>query len=152
MKVIGIRVKPSEVIYAILDTETIEVVVVSKLKLPKALDLPKQLSFIRNNFLDIFREYDIIKAGIRITEPTAQKPDLKRIQIESVIQEMFSSCTLENYYIGQIASITNKINIPREDFKRYVNNEITFEGIDKWNEHSKEEREALLTALGTINV
>jgi hypothetical protein len=152
MRVIGIRTKPSEVVYAILDSEKNEFINVDKLKLPKALDLPHQLNFIRNNFLDIFREYEIKKAGIRISESNAQKKDLKRIQIESVIQEMFASCELENFYIGQIASISSKIKIPREDFKKYVNNEKSFKVIEHWENHSKEEREALFTALGALHV
>lgn len=152
MKSIGIRVKPSEIIYAIIDIEKKKVIVVDTIKVPNSLILPEQLSFIRNNLLDIFNEYKVDRAGIRTTESVSFNKDLKRIQIESVIQEMLSSSTVEKYYIGQIASISKLISIPREDFKKYVNNEKTYKPIGNWEEHNKEEREALLTALGASYV
>ncbi len=148
MNVIGIRVTPKKIIYALLDIESKNVVNVDFLKIPQSLSIPEQLCFIRTNFIDLFREYNIKKAGIRETESFAGGCDLNRIRIESVLQEMLSDIPLDSYYVGQIATITSRLGIKKEDFKKYRDNEIDLKWFENWKKHSKEEREALLTALG----
>lgn len=48
----------------------------SYLNIPVALEVPKQLAFIRTNFLAIITQNDIKRAGLRITEAIAKKPIL----------------------------------------------------------------------------
>ncbi len=97
--------------------------------------------------LDILREYSIECAGIRVTEPNAQSPNVSRIQIEGVLQEAFASSTLKFYYIGQIASISARIGINRSEFKPLIDGSMTWP-VDGWPELKKEQREALLCAIG----
>ncbi|WP_197714090.1 hypothetical protein [Ferriphaselus amnicola] len=117
------------------------------IRIPIAFRTPDALKYIRNNLLDILREYSIERAGIRTTEPNAQSPSIARIQIEGVVQEAFASSQLNSYYIGQISSISARLNIDRVDFKRYVDGQLDWP-VENWADLSKEQREALLCAIG----
>lgn len=120
MKTIGIRVAPSAVTYAIYDDDGAEIVSVDKIVVPKSLSTPEALKYIRYTVLDIIREYGVEKAGIRLAEGNAKSVNIERIQIESVIQEALASSPVESFYCGRIASISARLNIPREDFKKYL--------------------------------
>ncbi|UPL21865.1 hypothetical protein [Alcaligenes faecalis] len=145
---IGVRALPTEVVYCILDPEKSCIVNVDKIVVPKSLDTPEQLKHIRLNLLDILREYEIKYAGIRVLEPTAQSVSVERVQIEGVILEAFASSKVEGYYVGQVSSISSRININRVDFKKYVDNELDFESVEGWGSFNKNQREAILCALG----
>lgn len=151
MNTLGIRVKPSSVIIVIYDSDQNTIVNVEDLKIPKALSTPEALKYVRNSILDILREYQIIKAGLRTVESNSQTLNLHRIEIEGVIQEAFASSLLEAYFCGQISTIAAKLGIPRADFKRYVEGVVDYEGVENWANHSKNEKEAILTALGAAN-
>ena len=71
MKAIGIRVAPGEVTFAVYDTDSRTVVNLEEIVVPKALTTPESLKYVRSNLLDILREYEIEKAGIRTTEWSA---------------------------------------------------------------------------------
>ena len=142
---IGIRVKPTGVTFAILSNR--EIINVEDILVPRALETPDALKYIRNNILDILREYKVQAAGIRSTEPSAQSHSIERIQIEGVIQEAFASSSLKRYYIGQIASITSRLRVDRIDFKKMIKGQNSF-GIDGWSEFKSEEREAILCGIG----
>lgn len=151
MNTIGIRAKPCSVIIAIYDLGNNRIVNVEDIKIPKALPTPEALKYVRNSILDILREFDIEKAGLRIVESSSQTLNIRRIEIEGVIQEAFASSLLAAYYCGQISSIAAKLSMKRADFKLYVDGEKTFEAVESWDDHNKEEREAILTALGAIH-
>jgi len=148
MRTMGIRVKPGEVTFAVYDAEAHELINVEIIKVPKALSTPDALKYVRNNILDIIREYSIARAGLRVTESSAQSKNVERIEIEGVIQEAFASSCLKSYYIGQISSISRRIGFPREQFKRYVNNEIAYSDVENWAALKPEAREAVFAALG----
>lgn len=148
MNTMGIRVKPGEVTFAVYDADDQILSNVETIRIPKALPTPDALKYVRNNILDVIREYDIARAGLRITESTAQSLSVSRIEIEGVIQEAFASSSLRDYYCGQIATIAAKVGIPRADFKPYVTGERLFERVDNWSELKPEAREAVLAALG----
>ena len=148
MIVLGIRAKPSGVTFAIVDTERSVVVNVEVIKIPKALDTPDALKYIRNNVLDVLREYSVDRAGVKITEPNAQRVFIRRVEIEGVIQESFASSTLEQFYCGQISSITARIGIARSEFKPLVDGEYEYDVIENWAVLTKDAREAVLVALG----
>jgi hypothetical protein len=150
MNVIGIRVSPKKIFYAIISTKSNAVLNVDNVKIPQSLSIPEQLSFIRTNFIDIFVEYNIKRAGIRVTESFAGGGAITRVQIESVLQEMLSSVPLDSYYIGQISSISSRIGIKKEDFKNYRDDKVDLKLFDGWKDHNCEEKEALLTALGAL--
>jgi hypothetical protein len=148
---LGIRVKPFSVIIAIYNTESNSIVNVEDIKVPKALSTPESLKYVRNSILDILREFNIENAGLRVVESNSQTLNIRRIETEGVIQEAFASSILSAYFCGQISTITAKLGIPRTDFKMYVDGRKEFEKIENWDSHNKEEREAILTALGAVN-
>lgn len=151
MNTIGIRVKPNSVIVVIFDSEENTIVNVESIRIPKALPIPEALKYVRNSILDVLREYEISNAGLRIVESNSQTLNIRRIEIEGVIQEAFASSMLSAYFCGQISTIAAKLKIPRADFKRYVDGEQDFENIENWSNHNKDEKEAILTALGAVN-
>lgn len=150
MKTIGIRAAPKAVTFAIFDTTAKAVLNVEELKVPVAFATPDALKYIRSNLLDILREYDIERAGIRVTETLAQSASIDRIQIEGVIQEAFASSTLRSYYVGQISSISGRLGINRKRFRPLVDGDED-PGVENWKIMSKSAREAILCAMGAAN-
>ncbi|KAF1717098.1 hypothetical protein CSC74_09610 [Pseudoxanthomonas yeongjuensis] len=148
MNTMGIRVKPGEVTFAVYDTEAAAVVNVEIIKIPKALPTPDALKYVRNNILDVIREFSIARAGLRVTESSAQSKNVERIEIEGVIQEAFASSCLQGYYIGQISNISRRVGFARDQFKRFVSNEIPYEPVENWDKLKPEAREAIFAALG----
>ncbi len=151
MNSLGIRVKPCSVVIAIYDVEENRIVNVEDMKIPKALPTPESMKYVRNSILDILREFDIESAGLRVVESNSRTLNIRRIETEGVIQEAFASSMLAVYFCGQISTIAAKLGIPRADFKLYVEGKKEFKNIENWDEHNKEEREAILTALGAAN-
>jgi hypothetical protein len=151
MRTIGIRAAPKIVTFAIYDSDCQKIINIENIKVPLAFTTPDALKYIRNNLLDILREYQITRAGIRVTEPNAQRLNIERIQIEGVIQEAFASSFLKYYYIGQISSISAKIGIERSNFKKHISGGLDFEEVENWNSLSENQREAVLSALGAVH-
>lgn len=151
MLAIGIRVAPTAVTFVVYDSELNEIINIEDMRIPIAFSTPEALKYVRNNLLDILREFEIKYAGIRVTEPSAQMPSIPRIQIEGVIQEAFASSALNGYYVGQISSISARIGIDRSDFKSYVDGTNQWH-VDGWEDLKKEQREALLCAVGACHV
>ena len=150
MRAIGIRAAPSAVTFVVYDDAVKAVLNIEDIKVPVAFSTPDALKYLRNNLLDILREYAIERAGIRVTEPNAQQPSIERIQIEGVIQEAFASSNLKGYYVGQISSISARLSIERSDFKSYIDGTLNWP-VDGWTELKKEQREALLCAIGACH-
>lgn len=147
MRTIGIRAAPKAVTFVVFDADEDAVLNVEDIRIPIAFHTPEALKYVRNNLLDILREYGIERAGIRVTEPSAQSPNIARIQIEGVVQEAFASSLLKSYYVGQISSISARLGIERADFKRYVDGQLDWP-VENWASLRKEQREALLCAMG----
>lgn len=150
MRTIGIRAAPKAVTFVVFDVDENTILNIEDIRIPIAFSVPDALKYIRNNLLDILREYGISRAGIRVTEPNAQSLSIERIQIEGVVQEAFASSLLESYYVGQISTISARLDIPRASFKQYVDGELNWP-VENWNQLSREQREALLCAVGAIN-
>jgi hypothetical protein len=151
MRTIGIRVAPKIVTFVIYDSDVLKIINVEDIKVPLAFTIPDALKYIRNNLLDILREYQVSSAGIRITEPTAQRINIERVQIEGVIQEAFASSSLDHYYVGQISSVSAKIGIQRSDFKKYIDGSLDFNEVENWNSFSSSQKEAVFCALGAVH-
>jgi Holliday junction resolvasome RuvABC endonuclease subunit len=151
MITIGIRAAPREVTFAIYDSATSRVVNVEGIRVPAALSIPENLKYVRSNLLDILREYQVENAGVRTTEPNAQQVSIERIQIEGVIQEAFASSMLTAYFAGPIATIASKLKINRAAFKESVDGDNQFD-IENWDKTKANAREAILTAIGAVNV
>jgi len=71
--------------------------------------------------------------------------------MEGVILELFASSSLEKHYVGQISSISRLLKIPRSDFKLIVKGELDFPSVERFEEVNKEQKEAILTALGAFS-
>lgn len=151
MRTLGIRVKPNAVVIAVYDSDENEIINVESIKIPRALSTPEALKYTRNSILDILREYEIQNAGLRIVESNSKTLVIRRLEIEGVIQEAFASSTLSSYFCGQISKISSKLSIVRSDFKKFVDGELEYEKVENWKEFNKEEREAVLTALGAVD-
>ncbi len=150
MRTLGIRVKPNAVVIAVYDSDENKIINVESIKIPKALSTPEALKYTRNSILDILREYKIQNAGLRIVESNSKTLVIRRLEIEGVIQEAFASSTLSSYFCGQISKISSKLSMVRGDFKKFVDGELEYEKVENWKELNKEEREAVLTALGAV--
>ncbi|MGU3493990.1 hypothetical protein ACLBXM_08110 [Xanthobacteraceae bacterium A53D] len=147
MITLGIRAAPKVVTFAVYDSDADAVRNVEEIRIPAAFAVPDRLKHVRSNVLDVLREYEVERAGIRICEPNAQKPVVARIEIEGVIQEAFASSGVSGYYIGQISSISARLGFPRTQFKPMVDGSNDL-GIENWEALSEVEREAVLCAMG----
>lgn len=152
MKTLGLRVSPTEVTFSIYDTESQTVDNVEEIRVPNALSTPEKLKYIRSTLLDILREYEVQKAGIRLTEPTARSVSIDRIQIEGVIQETFASSMLIAYYQGAITTIAAKVNVPKTSIKDFIAGKEIFNEFEGWEALNDKQREAVLVAVGAGNV
>lgn len=148
---IGFRATPTDVRFAVFDADQQLVINVEVLRIPTAFSGPEGLKFVRSNVLDIMREYQVDFAGIRTTEPSAQTIDLRRVQVEGVIQEAFASSTLKGFYAGPIAVIAHRLGIDRTRFKPMVagDNDLQVQG---WADMASNAREAVLAAIGAARV
>ncbi|KOO13567.1 hypothetical protein AKJ18_17535 [Vibrio xuii] len=152
MKTLGLRVSPTEVTFSIYDTESQTVVNVEEIRVPNSLNTPEKLKYIRATLLDVLREYEVQKAGIRLTEPTARSISIDRVQIEGVIQETFASSMLLAYYQGAIATIAAKVNVPKASMKDLIAGRQIFHEFEDWGDLNDKQREAVLVAVGAENV
>jgi len=151
MITIGIRAQPTGVVFAVYDSDQNAIVNIEEIKIPAAFDVPEGLKYVRSNLLDVLREYQVEQAGVRVTEPSAQRPSVERVQIEGVVQEAFASSTVQSFYVGQISSISRRLGMNRTAFKAMVSGDQD-PGVDNWKEQGALQREAILTAMGAANV
>jgi hypothetical protein len=75
---IGFRAAPTEVTFAIYDSEASAIQNVDSIKIPSAFRWPDSLKYVRSNLLDVLREYRVEKAGIRLTETNAKSVSYER--------------------------------------------------------------------------
>lgn len=153
MRCIGVRAAPSYVYYTVINIENdcFEILTCSQLIVPKALDIPERLSFIRNCLFSIIQEYAITYAGIRTIE-TLVNPNIVRIYIEGVIQELFSNCTIEKYFTGKKSKLASLLNEKVEDITLYIDRDKVFAEIEEWNKYDKSEKESIITAVAASNL
>lgn len=153
MHVLGIRVEPNKVTFAVLNynNEEADIINIEAIKIPVSLDFPAKLKYVRNTVLDIIREYEINKAGIRIAESNSKNIDVNRLHIEGVIQEAFSSSCIESYFTGRIQSISKKIGISVAEYKELLTANSHFPKINCWAYcTNKESKEAALVGYGAL--
>ncbi len=151
MITIGIRAQPLGVVFAIYDSEKRITVNVEEIKIPAAFGVPEGLKYVRSNLLDVLREYKVKHAGVRVTEPSARGLNIQRVQIEGVVQEAFASSTVSSFYVGQISSISRRLEMDRKNFKAMISGEKD-SGIEGWAEQGALQREAILCAMGAAHV
>lgn len=149
---IGIRARPKEIFYSVMESTDGQTKLLSssKLIIPVALSMPEQLKFVRTTMLDIIYEFGATKAGIRITESFAPGADNTRVGLEAVIQELLASSSVESYFVGQIANISRRLSFPKENFKKFVANELEYQAVENWRTFGKEAKESILVGLASF--
>ncbi|WP_018923875.1 hypothetical protein [Salsuginibacillus kocurii] len=151
MIAMGIRVAPKEITYSILEITGEEISEINyntnTLKIPLALndDTPRQLSFIRTSFLSIISENNVSVAGLRTAE-TVANPDVFRMNVEGVIQELLSNSWIESYFTGKLNSIASKLNKPVQEITDCKNGEDIFD-VQDWSKINSNKRESFLVGL-----
>jgi hypothetical protein len=146
MRILGIRAAPKEASFAVFCTESQDFVCIDLIKIPLILETPEKLKFIRNNILDILREYNVERACIRVTEANSQNLNIDRLYIEGVIQEALSSSNVLKYKNSRQKTICSALGISSKEFKDATSGDIDFRGI-KTSEHDSNTNEAILAAL-----
>ncbi|WP_157272606.1 hypothetical protein [Paenibacillus daejeonensis] len=151
LKGIGIRISPSEIHYTILEkleddsiSYTNEIMIV-----PKALDPSRQLSYIRTNLFSLICELNITRAGLKTAEGLSQKKSIFRLNLEGVVQELFSNSSIVSYYAGTLTSIASRLGTTSTIIKGCCAGENTF-NINDWDSMTKNHRESYLAALASI--
>ena len=155
MNIIGIRCTPKIIYYSIIqfdDDDTFSVIN-QILIVPKSFNIPDKLKYIRKTMLEIFKEYNIKRAGIRIIENNAQTPDRFRLMLEAVIQELIASSYVESYFTGLKGSIRAKLAIDdNSEITKLIEGVSIFYNITDWVNFSTEHRECILVGFASSNI
>ncbi|RAT10863.1 hypothetical protein A6E27_01395 [Bacillus cereus] len=151
-RAIGIRVSPTEVYYTILEINNqgeLEYINES-LIIPKALDIPRKLSYIRTSLYSLICEHEIIKAGLRIVEGNSKNVDTFRVNIEGVIQELLANSTVNYYFTGRLDTIGSKLKFNKSIIKQCCDAKENLFNIPGWEKIHKYNRESFLVGYATI--
>ena len=95
---IGIKVSPEEIYYTISKNLQYnkEILYSSNLVVPKALDIPDKLSFIRNTLISVINQYSVQRASLKIIEKDIKDENIiNLIKLEGIIQELLSTSGVE---------------------------------------------------------
>lgn len=146
MNTIGIRVEPKEIHYTIINGNDF---FVNTLKLPIALnnDIPRQLSYIRTVLFSVINENNVQCAGLRTVEGSAITKSSFRINIEGVIQELFSNSTVKSYFAGTLTSMAFRLKKTSSDLKECINGKANLFNVNNWDQLTQQKRESFLAAL-----
>ncbi len=152
---IGFRASPSKVFYALVRGKPAEgfvLLAAGCVHIPPALEMPRQLQFVRTTLLDIMEEYGALRAGIRLSEGTALQRNPFRLNLEGVIQELLASSDVERFVAGPIATIAGLLGErDRTVIKKYVSGEAIPAFDIAWASLSAEHREATLMAIAAAH-
>jgi hypothetical protein len=108
---------------------------------------------VRKTIIDIINQYNINKAGIKITEGNAQRLSIERISIEAVIQELFSGCSIKNYFGGNISKISKLLGLPNNGvFKKIIKGDEIPDELEFLTDMSEYHKESTLAALAALNL
>ncbi|MFW2490934.1 hypothetical protein ACN077_20565 [Clostridium chromiireducens] len=157
---IGIRVTYNEIHYSIVkyDNNIHTTLSISKLKVPKALDNPCKLSFLRNTFETIIKQYKINRAGIKLIEGNARLTHnantFFRFNIEGVLLELFSNSSIEKYILGLASNIASALEIQSKPVKDMVQDLGIDDSIttDEKKKLTDEDKEALVVAIAALAI
>lgn len=155
MTITGIRCTPQKVFYSIIqfNDDSSFSIINQELIVPKSFNIPDKLKYIRKTILDIFKEYNVKIAGIRIIENNAQSPDRFRLMLEAVIQELIASSYVESYFTGLKGSIRAKLGIANDgEITKLIEGDSIFNDIPNWKDFSIEHRECVLVGFASSNI
>ncbi|MBY0491352.1 MAG: hypothetical protein K2R93_16025 [Gemmatimonadaceae bacterium] len=154
MIALGLRAHPKHVTFAVVANPEAPVLqALSTVILPAALHAPEQLFFVRTTLLDLIREYHVTSAGVRTTEPMAKSPNLLRLNIEGVVQELLGAGAVPRYFAGPLATIGRYLGVSTKEAKRFATGEARVDSVEGWAErYDDEQREAILAALAALRI
>lgn len=158
MNCVGIRVKPKEIYFAIIESngDDVEIKTIEKIIIPISMDIPDQLSYIRTTLFSIINEYNVKNAGIRRMEDNSPskrlEPIIRRAYFEGVIQELISNCIIEKYFSGKISKLGSLLGYKPTDIKSCIDGNNNLFCIDEWETYKSEERESVLCALASSRI
>lgn len=158
--VIGFRVSPCELFYAIVEEheEEYEFISISSIKIPESIDEPNRLSYIRNIVTTIIEQYNIRFAGIKLLEGNARSSInngmIFRFNVEGVLKEIFANSSIEAYLLGISTNIASILDVekkkPVEMLEAFIDiNDIKTDSNKKLKTENKE---SLLVALAAIEM
>lgn len=159
MKYIGIRVTSNEIYYSIIEGKESDynVISISNIKNPNALEVPERLSYIRNLVMTIINQYSIEYASIRVIEGAAMKnvnaSMLFRVNLEGVIQEVFAGSSIKEYMLAcnkNVSSILNTGSRVIKDISTDLELKDKFK-TDSGKVLNEESRESLVVAIAMFN-
>lgn len=148
MNILGIRVTPKKIYFSIFDKHNNEFKTIEVIVVPQSLIMPEKLKYIRNNIFDLLREYNVQRAGIKITEGNAQAMNIDRLYIEGVIQETFASSKIESYKTLMLAGMASKLQTSAKELKKFIEKQDNQTEIQmNVTDCVKEEIESMLVAM-----
>ncbi len=153
MKTIGLRATPTKIYFSIVEYEEDEatISVVDSVTVPMLLTEPDQLSYIRIMFYTFIQQFQVEAAVIRRREDIAQNFSPERTQIEGVLQELISSCSVSRYKACSIVQIASLLEKTASEIKQGMSG-TDIMGIENWSSYSKEQRESILCALAATQL
>lgn len=159
MASIGIRVTPNKVFYSIVDEEDngYKIISISNVKVPKALDIPCKLSYVRNIFCTIIKQYKVENAGIKLIEGNARtsvnSSTFFRTNLEGVILELFANSSIEKYLLGLSSNVSSILEIkckPVKEMAEDLGIDDSF-NTDEGKKLNDENKESVVVAIAALN-
>lgn len=159
MRYIGIRATPNVIYYSIIESIGIDykVLSISNIKVPKALEVPKCLSYTRNLILTIIDQYSVEYASIRVIEGSAlsnvNKNILFRVNLEGVIQEVFAGSSIKEYILACNSNISSILKTDSKKIKD-IGNDLGLKGKYKTDNDrviNEDQLESLVIAIAMFN-
>lgn len=122
MRSIGFRCWNDRFAFVVLEgTQDQPSVVASEVRRsPKNVDRPEFLAWVRSNVDEILTAYEPDAASFKATEGSSQKKDLRRAEVEGVLQEAAYSHRPSHVVTGRIKSQIRKDVAGFEEPARYV--------------------------------
>lgn len=152
MRSIGFRAAPTKVTYAIVDGDgdAYSIITIGELPIPAALLPPNQLHFLRTVLLDIMRDFQVGRAGLRLAEMTPGGTDPFRTNVEGVLQELLASSQVRWYFSGRKDRLASLLTLERKQVTRMIDGEESPPYAVDWGKYDKASREAILAACAAI--
>lgn len=158
---IGLRVYSNSTIYYCIikkeDDGTLNYIQLSRLEIPKSVEFSEALSFVRNTLTDVFLEYNVSRAIIRLPEymNSVKKITIERFYVEGVLLEALASSNIERHLGGHIAELTRIGNIEKTQFKELAKGAVRFKFCPddiNWEKLKLEQRESILASYISLSL
>lgn len=152
---IGFRAQPKQVDFAVLevsDEGEFALIADDSVVIPKSLDLPFRLTYLRTTVGDLLAAFKVDYAGIRVIEGNSDNKQPERIQLEAVIQEALAGSSVRGLFAGRLGGIAARIpgGYSATRLKAIVASGDTFTLVPEWPSLSAPRREAILVGMAAL--